>query len=86
LLITQLLAYALALAGLNPKIAARSRLASAAASFVVLNAAAWMGFWVWLLGRAEASWHKVTYAAPPVQPESGAAANTADVGVAAPHQ
>lgn len=86
LLFAQLLAYALALAGLNPKIAARSRLASAAASFVVLNAAAWMGFWVWLLGRAEASWHKVTYAAPPVQPESGAAANTTDVGVAAPHQ
>jgi cellulose synthase/poly-beta-1,6-N-acetylglucosamine synthase-like glycosyltransferase len=73
-LVAQLLMYVFALAGLHPKIAARSRLASAAASFVVLNAAAGMAFWVWLLGRAEASWHKVAYAPvpnPSIKPLSG---------------
>jgi cellulose synthase/poly-beta-1,6-N-acetylglucosamine synthase-like glycosyltransferase len=73
-LVAQLLAYVLALAGLHPKVAARLRLASAAASFVVLNAAAGVAFWVWLLGRAEASWHKVTYAPvtrPSINPLSG---------------
>ena len=82
-LVAQLLMYAIALAGLHPKIASRSRLASAAASFVVLNAAAWRGFWVWLLGRAEASWHKVSYAP---RTDQAAAARSPDVGVATPHR
>ncbi len=46
----------------------RSRIASAAGSFLVLNAAAWLAFWVWLLGRAEGSWRKVSYARRPLQP------------------
>ncbi len=40
---------------------ARSRLASAAGSFLVLNSAAWLAFWVWLCGRADQSWQKVHY-------------------------
>ena len=40
------------------------RLTTALASFLVLNAAAWAAFWVWLTGRAGRSWVKVNYAAP----------------------
>lgn len=57
----QILAYVTAFAGLSRRIAARSRLASAAASFVVLNGAAWVAFWVWASGRAGMSWRKVIY-------------------------
>jgi biofilm PGA synthesis N-glycosyltransferase PgaC len=52
--------YGLALLGLRPA-GARLRLASAAASFVVLNAAAWMACWTWATGRAAGSWGKVAY-------------------------
>lgn len=38
------------------------RVASLAASFVLLNAAAWMAFWFWISGRATGSWHKAAYA------------------------
>jgi cellulose synthase/poly-beta-1,6-N-acetylglucosamine synthase-like glycosyltransferase len=58
---TQVLCYTLAAAGLNQAVARRFRLASAAASFLVLNAAAWVAFWNWALGRATRSWVKVTY-------------------------
>jgi cellulose synthase/poly-beta-1,6-N-acetylglucosamine synthase-like glycosyltransferase len=57
------------LAGLVPAVAARSRLASAAGSFLVLNAAAWYAFWVWAGGRASRSWTKTVYEAhPPAEP------------------
>ena len=59
----QIAAYCVALAGLAPKIGTRFRLASAAASFLVLNFAAWLAFWVWISGRAGKSWTKTTYAA-----------------------
>jgi hypothetical protein len=36
---------------------------AAAGSFLVLNAAAWIAFWVWLFGGAGLSWSKVTYEA-----------------------
>lgn len=49
------------LAGLSPRLAARSRVASAAGSFLVLNAAAWVAFWVWATGRAGRSWKKTEY-------------------------
>jgi cellulose synthase/poly-beta-1,6-N-acetylglucosamine synthase-like glycosyltransferase len=61
----QLACYALGLAGLVGAVAARSRLASAAASFLVLNAAAWVAFWVWATGRSARSWHKVAYTTAP---------------------
>jgi len=53
--------YLLGLIGLWPVLAERSRLASAAGSFLVLNGAAWLAFWVWLSGKAERSWHKTSY-------------------------
>jgi poly-beta-1,6-N-acetyl-D-glucosamine synthase len=54
--------YLLAIAGLSKAVRARLRLASLAASFLILNAAAWLGFWMWLCGRASKTWRKVQYA------------------------
>ena len=53
--------YALGLLGLIPALGRRLKLLGAAASFLVLNAAAWLAFWVWITGRAGQSWHKVQY-------------------------
>jgi hypothetical protein len=55
--------YALALLGLMPAIKP-FRPASAAASFLVLNTASWVAFWVWISGRAQGSWAKVNYETP----------------------
>ena len=60
----QLLFYGLALVALAGPPASRWRLTTAAASFVVLNAAAWLAFWVWICGRAEGIWKKVAYDVP----------------------
>ncbi len=60
-LVAQMLCYALGLAGMLPGVAARFKPASAAASFLVLNGAAWVAFWVWLTGREGQSWQKVNY-------------------------
>ncbi len=64
--LAQAAGYLLAAAGLWTAAGARSRLTSAAASFAVLNAAAWVSFWVWATGRAAGSWNKVAYARPPL--------------------
>ena len=56
---------ALGLAGAQKTIARKSRLASAICSFLVLNAAAWVAFWVWAGGRSSRSWARVTYHALP---------------------
>jgi biofilm PGA synthesis N-glycosyltransferase PgaC len=53
--------YGLALLGSVRAVGSRLRLAGAAASMLVLNAAAWLAFWVWLSGRAGQSWSKVAY-------------------------
>jgi parallel beta-helix repeat protein len=58
----QLAGYLLGIAGMYPRVASKVRIASAAASFLVLNAAAWFAFWIWISGRAGSSWRKVTYA------------------------
>jgi cellulose synthase/poly-beta-1,6-N-acetylglucosamine synthase-like glycosyltransferase len=63
-LAVQVCACGLALTGLWRRAAARSRIVSAAGSFFVLNAAAWLAFWVWLTGWASRSWHKVVYQEP----------------------
>jgi cellulose synthase/poly-beta-1,6-N-acetylglucosamine synthase-like glycosyltransferase len=60
----QVMLYLLALVGMRP-VGARLRPASLAASFVVLNAAAWTAFWVWVTGRAEQSWIKAAYRLEP---------------------
>lgn len=49
----------------------KSSLASAAGSFMLLNAAAWLGFFTWASGRATRSWQKVDYAARPDAPKVG---------------
>ena len=49
---------------------ARLRVSAAAASFLVLNGAAWLAFWVWATGGAARSWGKVAYApAVPALPD-----------------
>jgi cellulose synthase/poly-beta-1,6-N-acetylglucosamine synthase-like glycosyltransferase len=53
--------WCLGVAGLWPNVAARWRVASTAASFLVLNAAAWLAFWVWISGSTTRSWSKVKY-------------------------
>lgn len=58
--------YLLAVAGTNRAIATRCTVASAAASLLILNTAAWIAFWVWISGRADRSWGKLAYGiAPP---------------------
>ncbi len=42
--------------------AGRFRLGAAAASFALLNLAAWLALWVWLSGNATRSWRTVEYA------------------------
>jgi poly-beta-1,6-N-acetyl-D-glucosamine synthase len=59
LLLAQVVWYGLALVGLMTK--RGGKLTSVPASFVVLNAAAWAAFWVWVAGRADRSWVKVSY-------------------------
>ncbi|MGP0065154.1 MAG: glycosyltransferase [Isosphaeraceae bacterium] len=54
--------YCLGLAGTLRTVSSRSRLASAIASFLILNAACWVAFWVWASGRSSRSWYKAEYA------------------------
>lgn len=60
--------YLAALLGLSGRVGPRLKLAAAASSFLVLNAAAWCAFWVWAFGRTTRSWKKATYAIEPSQP------------------
>lgn len=64
-LAAQIAFYLLGTAGAFTAAGARSRLASAAGSFLVLNAAAWVAFWVWAAGRTSRSWGKVAFERPP---------------------
>jgi len=68
----QLAGYLLGILGMYSAAASRLRVASAAASFLVLNAAAWTAFWIWISGRAGSSWRKVVYAAAPADRASTA--------------
>ena len=61
LLTAQAIAVLIGLAGLSPSVAGRSRIASACGSFLVLNAAAWVAFWVWVSGRSASTWTKTIY-------------------------
>ena len=58
--------YGLALLGHFRPVASQLRPAAVAASLVVLNAAAWLAFWVWVSGRTERSWSKVRYKTAPL--------------------
>ena len=57
----QLIGYSIAVSGLYDPIGKKMRLAGTGASFLVLNAAAWMSFWVWISGNSSKSWRKVKY-------------------------
>jgi cellulose synthase/poly-beta-1,6-N-acetylglucosamine synthase-like glycosyltransferase len=59
--VAQVIFYALALIALAGGPPSRWRVATAAAGFVLLNAAAWLAFWVWICGRTEGAWKKVAY-------------------------
>jgi hypothetical protein len=59
---TQAVVYAVALAGLSRSVRKHFRLASLGASLLILNAAAWLSFWMWISGRAGKTWRKVDYA------------------------
>ena len=61
---TQSLFYLVGLAGVWAGARLPFRLVSAAASFLVLNAAAWLAFWVWASGSAARSWRKAMYEVP----------------------
>jgi cellulose synthase/poly-beta-1,6-N-acetylglucosamine synthase-like glycosyltransferase len=62
--LAQLLFYGLAASALAGGPASRWRLGTVAASFVVVNAAAWLAFWVWICGRSGGAWKKAAYDAP----------------------
>jgi len=62
--LAQLLFYGLAASVLAFGPASGWRVGTVAASFVVMNAAAWLAFWVWICGRSDAAWKKVAYDAP----------------------
>jgi biofilm PGA synthesis N-glycosyltransferase PgaC len=57
--------YAIGLIGLLPGLSSKSRVVSAVGSFLVLNAAAWLAFWVWCSGNTERSWKKLNYIREP---------------------
>lgn len=57
----QVVGYLFGLAGLWPPLAKLVRPAGSVASFLVLNAAAWLAFWVWISGRAGSSWQPIHY-------------------------
>ena len=57
--LSQACIYTLGLLGL---ISRRGGWLGSASSFLVLNAAAWVAFWVWITGRTDRVWGKVSYA------------------------
>jgi cellulose synthase/poly-beta-1,6-N-acetylglucosamine synthase-like glycosyltransferase len=61
LFLAQMATLLLGLVGLVPPVARKSRLAAAAGSFLVLNTAAWVAFWVWTSGRITRTWTKSVY-------------------------
>ncbi|MFO0966528.1 MAG: glycosyltransferase [Gemmataceae bacterium] len=60
-LAVQGLGYLLGSIGLEPRLGRRAPLAGVAASFLVLNAAAFLAFWVWATGRTGRAWSKIAY-------------------------
>ncbi|NLS95788.1 MAG: glycosyltransferase [Planctomycetaceae bacterium] len=57
----QVVAGGAVLVGVRSDFVGRTRLGSAVASFVMLNVAAWLAFWVWISGRAGKSWNSTHY-------------------------
>lgn len=57
----QVIGYGVAFVGLTKTLRHRVPLAGVAASFLVLNAAALLAFWMWITGRARTTWRKIAY-------------------------
>lgn len=72
----QLAGYGLILFGNLTGTALRWRLGSAATSFLMLNLAAWLAFWVWLLGYEKKTWVCVNYAGNKQKMDRGNNANS----------
>jgi cellulose synthase/poly-beta-1,6-N-acetylglucosamine synthase-like glycosyltransferase len=62
--LVQMAGYALGVLGMWAPLGRAIKPLGTAASFLVLNAAAWVAFWIWLSGRAGTSWHKAQYQTP----------------------
>ena len=60
----QALLYSIAVTNLAGVPGFQSRLAATFSSFVLLNVAAWIGFWVWISGGTGRSWRKTEYQRP----------------------
>ncbi len=65
---SQIFIFLLALVGIRRGVGSRLPMVSLASSFLILNAAAWLAFWVWITGRAPRSWTKVVYGTDYAQP------------------
>lgn len=61
LLVAQLAFYAAGISAALGGDRVKFFLSSPIASFIMLNAAAWTAFWVWISGRATQSWNKTVY-------------------------
>ena len=62
----QLAFYLTGLAGMVRPVGKAMRPAGMIASFLVLNAAAWLAFWVWASGRTSRAWAKIPYRPGPL--------------------
>ena len=81
----QLALYGLAVAGVVGGARVRHPLVHAAASFLVLNAAAFTAFWVWATGRAAASWTMIAYQPTPAGARGRSRAAAEEVAVDSVH-
>jgi cellulose synthase/poly-beta-1,6-N-acetylglucosamine synthase-like glycosyltransferase len=61
LFLGQASAYGLTVLGMLTGLAYRFRIGSAAAAFLMLNYAAWIAFWMWLLKREDIQWVSLNY-------------------------
>lgn len=59
--ILQVAFYSLGVIGILLHTRSQPRLISTVGSFLVLNTAAWLAFWVWIIGQSESSWKKIPY-------------------------
>ncbi len=53
--------YCLGLIGIMQGAHTQMRLTSVSGSFLLLNAAAWLAFWIWITGKTASSWKKIQY-------------------------
>lgn len=81
----QIAFYLFALAGLQDRARLRLPGMSAAASLLVLNTAAWLGFWVWISGGASKSWGKVLYQPSRLAYSGTSTHHPSDAPLPAPH-